>query len=420
MTFHDRRPSARRPRRSNLPKDFRRLLDTADTAHEPSRNERLHERAIELNADSLRDDETNARDYSSKIALANVFLRPFGVQFIVNDRAFHIHEEWNGAIGAAWLDDGPAGAALRVLKSLALDRGAPVPRPGQRHRLRLSLTDTHGGATSQEKRLATRSMEKLNSRIMTMRDADPAIVASGEAYERERVRLEVFFPGINKAAWEAIVEAKTDKKRRVVDVGSRGAASNCFRYGNPTLTAINDELRRLKAQTLAEIARVIDGVLAMADRSPISEEMPARKSDLPRYYIAKRMFLFQQVKQPAPDTSNIFDRTGAGRDDCTAILSPFGLGASDDKRAGGGSAGRALRRELKLEGKKAKVIDITDRWCSGRQSYADAHLRSNEKRPINPEHDWGNALFEKPDYPGGSPATRSRSTAVLLCVQNEM
>jgi hypothetical protein len=402
MTFHDRRPPVRRPRRSNIPKDFRRLLDTADTAHEPSRNERLYEQAIELNADMLRDDETKARDYSSKIALANVFLRPFGVQFIVNESVLHIHEEWNGAIGAAWLDDGPAGGVLRHLKSLALDRGAPVPRPGQRHRLGLSLTDTHGGATSQEKRLATRSKEKLNARIMTMRDADPAIVATGEAYECERFRLEVFFPGINKTAWEAIVEAKTDKKGRVVDVGSRGPASNCFRYSNPTLTAINDELRR-SAQTLAEIARVIDVVISRlaTDRAALSEEMPARKSDLPRYYITKRAFLFQQVKQSAPDASNVFDRTGAGRDDCTAILNPFGLGASDDKKAGGGSAGRALRRELKLEGKKAKVIDITDRWCGGRQSYADAHLRSIEKRPINPEHDWGNAFFEKPDYPRG-------------------
>jgi hypothetical protein len=32
-----------------------------------------------------------------------------------------------GGMGAAWLDGGQAGDALRLLKAAALDRGAPVP-----------------------------------------------------------------------------------------------------------------------------------------------------------------------------------------------------------------------------------------------------------------------------------------------------
>jgi hypothetical protein len=39
MTFHDRRPSARRPQRSNSLKDIGRLLGTATAIHE-SRDDR--------------------------------------------------------------------------------------------------------------------------------------------------------------------------------------------------------------------------------------------------------------------------------------------------------------------------------------------------------------------------------------------
>ena len=41
MTFHDRRPPTRRPRRANTLKDLPRLLGIAEPAHEESRRDRL-------------------------------------------------------------------------------------------------------------------------------------------------------------------------------------------------------------------------------------------------------------------------------------------------------------------------------------------------------------------------------------------
>jgi hypothetical protein len=111
-------PVRRRPRRSNSLKDIGRLLGIAGTAYEESRKDRLLAKVCKLS-----DTQGNARNNYFKIQTANLFLRQFGVQLIANDRVLHFWEEWPGAIGAAWLDDGPVGDALRYLKAQALDRG---------------------------------------------------------------------------------------------------------------------------------------------------------------------------------------------------------------------------------------------------------------------------------------------------------
>jgi hypothetical protein len=153
----------RRPRRSNTLKDLQRLLGVAGTAHETSRKDRLLAKIRKLS-----DTEGNALGNYFKIQTANLFLRQFGVQLIANDRVFHIHEEWPGAIGAAWLDDGPAGDALRYLKAQGLDGGAPAPLGKQGGTSWGSAV--LGGPTPQEKRLATKSRAKENAGIMALRD----------------------------------------------------------------------------------------------------------------------------------------------------------------------------------------------------------------------------------------------------------
>jgi hypothetical protein len=167
----------RRPRRSNSLKDIGRLLGMAGAVHEDSRKDRLLAKVRKLS-----DTEGNARNNYFKIQTANLFLSQFGLKLIANDRVLHILEDWPGAIGAAWLDDGPAGDALRYLKAQALDRGAPAPlaKQGSRERRSARL----GGATAQEKRLATLSREKENAEIAAIRDADHALLASCEEAER--------------------------------------------------------------------------------------------------------------------------------------------------------------------------------------------------------------------------------------------
>jgi hypothetical protein len=170
----------RRPRRSNSLKDIGRLLGMAEPAHEESRRDRLLAKARRMS-----DTVPNARRNYFNIQTANLFLRQFGVTLIANDRVFHIWEDWPGAVGAAWLDDGPAGDALRQIKTQALDRGAPAPlaRQGSREKRSAQL----GGATAQEKRLATLSREKENAAIVALRDADHAFLAACEAAERLRI-----------------------------------------------------------------------------------------------------------------------------------------------------------------------------------------------------------------------------------------
>jgi hypothetical protein len=139
-------PVRRRPRRSNTLKDIGRLIGIASTAHE-DRKDRLLAKVRKLS-----DTEGSARSNYFTIQTVNLVLRRFGVQLIANDRVLHVLEEWPGAIGAAWLDDGPAGDALRYLKAQALDRGAPAPLAKQGSRERRSAV--RGGATAQEKRLS--------------------------------------------------------------------------------------------------------------------------------------------------------------------------------------------------------------------------------------------------------------------------
>jgi len=105
-------------------------------------------------------------------------------------------------MGAAWLDAGPAGDALRRLKASALDRGAPVPLCAQQHRLtgRSSLSRSFlvergvayggaaigcGGATSGEKQSATKAMGRYNAEICLQRDLDQRLVDWCERQERQ-------------------------------------------------------------------------------------------------------------------------------------------------------------------------------------------------------------------------------------------
>jgi hypothetical protein len=194
----------RRPRRSNSLKDIGRLLSTASTTYEDRKGR------LEVHSAKLNNTDGNAHSNYFKIQTANLFLRQFGVQLIANDRAFHIYEEWpgmdrrlisgsvftqtklffsSGGIGAAWLDDGPAGNALRHLKHQALDLGAPVPLYRQRltpsgyKKERFEKYGTLGGATDAELKRATETKAKLNAAIMALREANPEFLKSCEAEE---------------------------------------------------------------------------------------------------------------------------------------------------------------------------------------------------------------------------------------------
>jgi hypothetical protein len=165
-----RKAPVRRPRRANSLKDIGRILGTAVTAREQSRKDRLL-----AHARLLVDEDAAAYSSYWTIQTLNLFLHEYGVQLIANDRVFHIHEEWPGAIGAAWLDDGPAGKALRHLKAQGLDIGAPAPfaRQGSGER----RSGRQGGPTKHEKDLATVSRRKVIEAIMKLREADPYFMA---------------------------------------------------------------------------------------------------------------------------------------------------------------------------------------------------------------------------------------------------
>jgi hypothetical protein len=108
----------------------------------------------------------------------------------------------HGGMGAAWLDGGPAGDALRRLKAAALDRGAPVPLRRQHEALagrssvwRSYLIERgveyagaaigHGGATSGQKQSVTKAMGRHNAAICDARDADAELIAWCDRQERE-------------------------------------------------------------------------------------------------------------------------------------------------------------------------------------------------------------------------------------------
>ena len=340
----------RRPRHSNSLKDLPRLLGAASHAYE-DRKDRMEAHAAKLN-----NTEADAINNFWKIATADLFLRQFGVRLIANDRALHIYEEWpgmdrrlisgsvwdgraplsmapwngvvrcahknwksarrqiaasrlrrlfsHGGMGAAWLDDGPAGGVLRHLKSLALDRGAPAPlaRQGGREG-RSFLIDEQtgyvvglGGATSQEKRLATISKEKLNAAIMALRDASLIWDIRERHYLAREARLDEL-------------------------IGPRPTAHDVY-------------VRRC---------------LASPRKKPIPGNIGSRVP-------IQKIFI---------DERNLFDQTGSGRDD-RGIFNPLGWGEKKDKPIKNGYAGRALRRELKERGIQARVIDASENWMQGR------------------------------------------------------
>jgi hypothetical protein len=331
-----------------------RLLSTAEV----SRSDRLKADAAELN-------EQTAFDNFFKTSFANVFLQRFGVQLIANrehEHIDHVYEEWpgmdrrrisgsvyrqtklfflQGGMGVAWLDPGPLGTILRQCRRLAVGRGAPVAlaRQGARESRSFLLEQSTeypgaaiglGGATPQELRLSTISHGKLNAAIMDLRDADPAVVAADRAYERSLGILDELIPGHRKTPWGHMAEAWANRpnKRKIIDIGSRGPASNCYRHSSDAIEAINTQIRTSGASTDRGIAAIVAVALTGADRARL-EEIPARRGELPRYYVVRRPFLFEQVKKPNHDPRNIFDHTGAGRDDGDAIFNPLGLDTLD-------------------------------------------------------------------------------------------
>lgn len=172
----------RRPQRSNSLKDIGRLLGVAETAHSDCKDKLL------ANAASLNHTELAARGNYFKIQRLNLFARELGFQFVANDpadgdsRTFHFHEDRPGAVAQALLDDGPAGQALRHLKALSLDEGAPAPlgRQGGTQWRSAQL----GGPPPLAKKRATETKGKINEAIVALREADPAFLAACEEQER--------------------------------------------------------------------------------------------------------------------------------------------------------------------------------------------------------------------------------------------
>ena len=80
---------------------------------------------------------------------------------------FHIYEQWPGAIEAAWLDDGPAGLALRHLRALSPRLKGHLPRL-------VGRVVRSGGvlewAVPRAKKLATETKAKINEAIVELRE----------------------------------------------------------------------------------------------------------------------------------------------------------------------------------------------------------------------------------------------------------
>jgi hypothetical protein len=110
----------RRPQRSNTLKDIGHLLGVAENAHVDRKDKLLAQAA------SLNETEGAARSNFWKIQRLNLFARELGFQIVANDRAFHLrqgavgqfhlHEDRQGAVGQALIDDGPAGLVIRQEK----------------------------------------------------------------------------------------------------------------------------------------------------------------------------------------------------------------------------------------------------------------------------------------------------------------
>jgi hypothetical protein len=168
----------RRPQRSNSLKDIGRLLGVAETAHVDRKDKLLAEAAF------MNDTALAARGNYFKIQRLNLFARELGFQMVASEdkSVFHFHEDRPGAVGQALHDDGPAGQALRHLKGLCLDGGAPAPlgrQGGTQWR-----SGRLGGPSPRAKKLATETKAKVNEAIIALREADPAFLAACEEQER--------------------------------------------------------------------------------------------------------------------------------------------------------------------------------------------------------------------------------------------
>jgi hypothetical protein len=158
----------------------------------------------------------------------------------------------------------------------------------------------------------------------------------------------------------------------------------------PTRLHNDDTPQKLVAAFLATIGNTSDiagEYLLWRDRLPASR--------FPRWYVRQKIFVHQNARKTEIDKDNLFDQTGAGRDD-KGIFNPLGWGESKDKPIRNGHAGRALRRELKSEGVRAKVIDIPDGWEFGRRSYTESYFSARDRKPVG--NDWGIAPFELPNW----------------------
>jgi hypothetical protein len=132
----------------------------------------------------------------------------------------------HGGMGAAWLDAGPAGDALRLLRAAALDRGAPVPLCAQQERLtgrssqnRSFLVERGvaypgaaigcGGATSGDKQSVTKAMAAHNAGICRERDADAELIAWCDERERELYSGVVngrHLFGVPRSHWDILID----------------------------------------------------------------------------------------------------------------------------------------------------------------------------------------------------------------------
>jgi hypothetical protein len=126
-------------------------------------------------------------------------------------RGMHLFR--HGGMGAAWLDAGPAGDALRLMRAAALDRGAPVPLCAQQERLTRRSSQNRsflvergvaypgaaigcGGATSGDKQSATKAIGSFNAETCRQRDLDQRL---GDWCERQERCLP------RETAWEIVI-----------------------------------------------------------------------------------------------------------------------------------------------------------------------------------------------------------------------
>jgi hypothetical protein len=394
-----------------------RLLSTADAACEVSRSERLKADAAEL-------DSKTAFENFFQTSFVNVFLKRFGVKLISTDgseHVSHVYEEWpgmdrrrisgsvyrdtklfflHGGTGAAWLDPGPLGTVLRRQCRLqAADRGAPVAlaRQGARQSRSFLIEQSTeypgaaiglGGATPQELKLLTTSQGKLNAARMALRDNDLVWLRECRAYERQELRLNVLV-GPRTTAHQAYVhQVLTSPGKKLIDIGSRGPAGDCFRL-DPSNWIVESQNgpRGCPVVVPLEAKRPPIGIISIgvhSDDTPqklIAEFMRTRcgngSSDiageyllwrdrlpaqrLPRWYVHKKIFVHETTKQADIDKSNLFDLIQDAGSVMNTRSEVWDNPNAKPKLVRNGLAARTLRRELKAQGIKAQVVEVPER-----------------------------------------------------------